>query len=151
MQSKRGLKAANGGELVFHVQQKNKNYQNNKKLFPPSTNQKEYDKCVTIRWWPIDCHFGDSKCTIQFNKECVGLASRQDKLYFLSLSENKNASSYENHISRGRIERLVKASILLPLEFLELEQYIDCIKGKFAKKIKNDWKRWINSRYLKQK
>ena len=29
----------------------NKNYQNNKKLFPPSTNQKEYDLCVTIRWW----------------------------------------------------------------------------------------------------
>ena len=45
------LKAANGGEPVFHVQQKNKNYQNNKKLFPPSTNQKEYDKCVMIRWW----------------------------------------------------------------------------------------------------
>ena len=32
------------------------------------------------------------------------------------------------HISRGRIERLVKASILPPLEFSELEQYIDCIK-----------------------
>jgi len=43
------LKAANGGELVFHVQQKNKNYQNNKKLFPPSTNQNEFDKYVTIR------------------------------------------------------------------------------------------------------
>ena len=26
------------------------------------------------------------------------------------------------------------------LEFLELEQCIDCIKGKFAKKIKNDRK-----------
>jgi len=35
------LKATNGGGLVFHVQQKNKNYQNNKKLFPPKTNQKE--------------------------------------------------------------------------------------------------------------
>ena len=43
------LKATNGGEPVFHVQQKNKNYQNNKKLFPPSTNQKEFDKCVPIR------------------------------------------------------------------------------------------------------
>ena len=32
------------------------------------------------------------------------------------------------HISRGRIERLVKASILPPIEFLELEQCIDCIK-----------------------
>jgi len=87
-------------------------------------------------------------------------------------SENKNASSYENvtkkckridaisskfwhchlgHILRGRIERLVKASILPPLEFSELEQCIDCIKGKFAKKIKKNQKRWINSRYLKQK
>ena len=43
------LKAANGGELVFHDQQKTKNYHNNKKLFPPSTNKKEYDKCVMIR------------------------------------------------------------------------------------------------------
>ena len=43
------LKAANGGELVFHDQQKNKNYQKNKKLFPSSINQKEFDKCVTIR------------------------------------------------------------------------------------------------------
>jgi len=105
----------------------------------------------------IDCHFGDGKCEIQFNKECVGLAFRQDKIYLLSLSENvnvassknKNSSSYENvtkkrnridaissklwhyrlvHISRGRIERLVKASILPPLEFSELEQCIDCIK-----------------------
>ena len=52
----------------------------------------------------IACHFGDGKCKIQVNSECVGLAFRQDKLYLLSLSENvnavcsenKNASSYEN-------------------------------------------------------
>ena len=44
----------------------------------------------------IDCRFGDGKCAIQFNKECIGLASRQDKSYLLSLPENKNASSYEN-------------------------------------------------------
>ena len=98
----------------------------------------------------IDCHFGDGKCEIQFNSECVGLAFGQDKLYLLSLSENvnavcsenKNASSYENvtkkrkridaissklwhcrlgHISRGRMERLVKESILPPLEFSDLE------------------------------
>ena len=43
------LKAGNEGELVLHVQLKNKNHQNNKKLFPPSTNQKEFDKYVTIR------------------------------------------------------------------------------------------------------
>ena len=31
----------------------------------------------------IDCHFGDGKCEIQFDKECVGLAFRQDKIYLL--------------------------------------------------------------------
>jgi hypothetical protein len=45
------------------------------------------------------------------------------------------------HISRGRIERLVKTEILPPLEFLDLEQCIDCVKGKYVKKIKKDAKR----------
>jgi hypothetical protein len=43
-------------------------------------------------------------------------------------------------ISRGRIERLIKESILPPLEFLDLEQCIDCIKGKYVKKTKKDVK-----------
>ena len=42
---------------------------------------------------------------------------------------------------RARIERLIKKSILPPLEFLDLEQCIDCIKGKYVKKIKKDVKR----------
>jgi hypothetical protein len=46
-----------------------------------------------------------------------------------------------NHISRERIERLVKNKILPPLEFLDLEQCIECIKGKYVKKIKKDAKR----------
>ena len=45
------------------------------------------------------------------------------------------------HISRGRIERLTKKSILTPLEFSYLKQCIDCIKGKYVKKIKKDAKR----------
>ena len=44
------------------------------------------------------------------------------------------------HILRGRIERLIKKPILPPLEFLDLEQWIDCIKGKYVKKIKKDVK-----------
>ena len=113
----------------------------------------------------ITCHFGDGKCEIHFNKECVGLAFRQDKLYLLSLSENDNVVSSKNensslsgnstkkrkridaissklwhyrlgHILRGRIERLVKASILPPLEFSDLEQCIDSIKRKYVKNIK---------------
>ena len=45
------------------------------------------------------------------------------------------------HISRGRIERLIRKSILLPLEYSDLEQCIDYIKGKYVKKIKKDIKR----------
>jgi len=39
------------------------------------------------------------------------------------------------HILRGRIERLVKNEFLPP-EFSDLEQCIECIKGKYIKKIK---------------
>jgi hypothetical protein len=39
------------------------------------------------------------------------------------------------HILRGRIEGLVKSEILLPLEFSDLEQCVDCVKGKYVKKI----------------
>jgi hypothetical protein len=42
---------------------------------------------------------------------------------------------------RGRIERLVKNEILPPLEFLDLEQCRECIKGKYINKIKKDAKR----------
>ena len=77
-------------------------------------------------------------------------------------TKNKNASSSMNaankrkrvhdvssklwhyrlgHISRGRIERLIKKSIISPLEFSDLKQCIDCIKGKYVKKIKKDAKR----------
>ena len=45
------------------------------------------------------------------------------------------------HISGGRIERLVKENILHPLDFADLEQCVDCIKGKFAKTIKKTSKR----------
>ena len=45
------------------------------------------------------------------------------------------------HISRGRIERLVQASILSPLEFSDLEQCIDCMKRKYVKNIKKGAKR----------
>ena len=40
------------------------------------------------------------------------------------------------HISKGGIERLVKSEILPQLEFSDLEQCVDCIKGKYIKQIK---------------
>ena len=42
------------------------------------------------------------------------------------------------HISKGRIERLVKNEILPPLEFSDIEKCIDSIKGKYVKKIKKN-------------
>jgi hypothetical protein len=40
------------------------------------------------------------------------------------------------HILRGRIEQLTKVEILHPLDFLDTEYCIDCIKGKYVKQIK---------------
>ena len=40
------------------------------------------------------------------------------------------------HISRGRMEHLIKDEILQELDFSDSEQCIDCIKGKYAKTIK---------------
>jgi hypothetical protein len=55
------------------------------------------------------------------------------------------APSLGPHFERGRIERLVKESILPPLEFSDFEQCIDYIKGKYVKQIKKNTKRstWI--------
>jgi hypothetical protein len=98
----------------------------------------------------------------------VGHAFRHDKLYLLSIKDSintvssekdVNVSSFKNkrkriddvssklwhhclgHNSRGKIERLVKESILPPIEFLDFEQYIDCIKGKYVMQIKKNVKR----------
>jgi hypothetical protein len=40
------------------------------------------------------------------------------------------------HILRGRIERLIKDDILIPLDFSNLDYCINCIKGKYAKQVK---------------
>jgi hypothetical protein len=120
----------------------------------------------------FDCLFGKKQCLITFNDKIVGRALRHDKLYLLFIKDsinvvcsenNVNVSSSKNkrkriddvssklwhrrlgHILRGRIERLVKESILPPLEFSDFEQCIDCIKGKYVKQIKKNAKRsaWI--------
>jgi hypothetical protein len=111
-----------------------------------------------------ECYFGNGKCAIWFNNAYVGVALLHSKLYLLSLREkvysvcqvNKHvfASDKEQkkrkrthdssklwhcrlgHISRGRIERLVKNNILPPLEFSDIEQCIDCMKVKYVQQIK---------------
>jgi hypothetical protein len=35
----------------------------------------------------------------------------------------------------GGIESLVENEILPPLEFSNFEQYVDCVKGKYVKKV----------------
>ena len=40
------------------------------------------------------------------------------------------------HISRGRMERLIKNEILHDLDFMNLNIYMDCIKGKQTKHTK---------------
>ena len=41
------------------------------------------------------------------------------------------------HISRGRIERLIKEQILEPLDFSDADEHcLDCIKGKYVKHVK---------------
>jgi transposase InsO family protein len=40
------------------------------------------------------------------------------------------------HISRRRIERLIKDDILIPLDFPNSDYCIDCIKGKYTKQVK---------------
>jgi hypothetical protein len=39
-------------------------------------------------------------------------------------------------ISRGRIKRLIKDGIFIPLDFSNSGYCIDCIKGKYAKQVK---------------
>lgn len=109
------------------------------------------------------CTFGDCRCIIMYENKEVGLAVRREQLYQISMCDatyNVDSSSNANvgtkrkhkdnetssklwhyrlgHISRGRIERLIKENILHPLDFSDAnaEQCIDCIKGKYSKKIK---------------
>jgi hypothetical protein len=103
-----------------------------------------------------DYQFGNRQCLILFDNKVVCLAFRQDNLYMLSMHENVNVvCNDENimckdkvssstklwhyhlgHISRGRIERLIKYDIPIPLDFSNSDYCIDCIKGKYAKQVK---------------
>lgn len=39
----------------------------------------------------FDCHFGNGKCTIYFNDQCVGVAYLYDELYLLSMHDKVNS------------------------------------------------------------
>ena len=101
----------------------------------------------------FECYFGHGKCAIWCNNTHVGVAFLHNELYLLSfrekvyyvcnVNEHVSASNKEQkkrkithdssklwhcrlgHISRGRIERLIKNDILSPLEFSDIEQCIE--------------------------
>jgi hypothetical protein len=121
-----------------------------------------------------ECYFALDKCAIWFKDACVGVALLHNELYLLSLREkvhfvcnvNKQTSLSNKeqkerkrihdssklwhcrlgHISRGRIENLIKNDILPPLEFSDIEKCIDCIKGKYVKQTKNYAKKHNDTR-----
>ena len=105
------------------------------------------------------CTFGNNRCVIRCDGDLICYAPLHDELYLLSLSNisvmnvseinhkrkrgnNETSSklwhSHLGHISKGRIECLIREEILPKLDFSNLDQCIDCIKGKFAKQIKKD-------------
>jgi hypothetical protein len=107
-----------------------------------------------------ECYFTHGKCAIWFKDACVGTAILHNELFLLSLREKVHSvcnvneqTSLSNkeqkkrkrthdssklwhcrlgHISRGRIENLITNDIPPPLEFSDIEQCIDCIKGKYV-------------------
>jgi hypothetical protein len=68
--------------------------------------------------------------------EHVSASNKEQKKRKRTHDSSKLWHCHLGHISRGRIERLVKNEILPPLEFSDIEQCIDCIKGKYVKQIK---------------
>ena len=100
------------------------------------------------------CSFGNGKVILYQNSNLVGYGSllRYDNLYLLdtiaSFNESLHVSAVgikrkltsENspslwhkrlgHISKRRIERLVSDGILDPLDFMDFDTCVNCIKGK---------------------
>jgi hypothetical protein len=138
----RSLKVADGkeacveaiGSIVLHLHSGFKLHLNNV-LYVPSLKRNLISVCL-LYINGFNCNFGDMKCLIKYNDEDVGLAYLQDKLYLFFLYESvlnviddkdkrfsKNETSLIlwhsrlGHISRGRIECLIKEEIFHPLDF----------------------------------
>jgi hypothetical protein len=70
----------------------------------------------------------------------MNVCNATNKRRRIMTSDNETSSKLWHcnlgHISRGRMERLIKEEILTPLEFSDLGHCIECIKGKYVKHIK---------------
>ena len=98
---------------------------------------------------------GNGKLVMYFDSIEVGSGVLCDGLYMLNISSmvvnsiagDKRSKVDENssmlwhkrlgHISRPRIERLVKQGILYDLDFSDFDTCVDCIKGKLPAKVRN--------------
>jgi hypothetical protein len=131
----------------------------NNVLYVPSL-QSNFISVALLEDDGFECLFGNNKCTIKFDNKVVDLVPSQGMLYMLSLNDfpvinmcdvtnkQKRTSASDNetssklwhcrldHISRWRMERLNKEEILVPLDFTDLDHYVDCIKGKYVMHIK---------------
>ena len=103
---------------------------------------------------------GNGKLIMYFDSIEVGSGVLCDGLYMLNISNmvvnsivgNKRSKVDENssmlwhrrlgHISRPRIERLVKQGILHDLDFSYFDTCVDCIKGKLPAKVRNKEASW---------
>ena len=99
--------------------------------------------------------FGNGKLDVYFNSIIVGSGVLYDGLYMLNMNDmfvnsvighkrsrvDGNSSKLWHrrmrHISRPRIERLIKEGILHDLDFSDFYTCIDCIKGKLTAKVRN--------------
>ena len=97
------------------------------------------------------CFFGNRKFELFYNSCMVGSGMLSDGLYKIDLDPNfansintvigkKRSRVDENssmlwhkrlgHISRDRMQRLIKEGILQDLDFSDFDTCVDCIKGK---------------------
>jgi len=99
--------------------------------------------------------FGNGKLIVYFNSIIIGSGVLYDRLYMMNLNDmyinsvigHKRSRVDENssmlwhrclgHISRPRIERLIKEGILHDLDFSDFDTCVDCVKGKLTVKVRN--------------
>ena len=94
-----------------------------------------------------------------YNSKIVGHGFLSDELYRLKLEQNNKYASFHvennvskrprikdrssmlwhkhlSHISKERIQKLIKDDILISLDFGDLDTCVDCIRGKLTKTMK---------------
>jgi len=99
--------------------------------------------------------FGNGKLVVYFNSIIVGSEVLYEGLYMLNLNDmfvnsvigckrsrvDENSSMLWHrrlgHISRPRIERLIKEGILHDLDSFDFDTCVDCVKGKLTTKVRN--------------